>query len=294
MSAHWPWQGMQRYCPRSLIDMLRLLQVAELNRFLVNFERCCSYGYMLIETPPVDEAQRRKLLDNSLAKYREALDGFSEACMDGKMPISYPVRRQIEAFKRRLADVANNIVDHKTVNAQAIQIRQLLLDDLSQHLFICIPAEYRELIEQEEPIFGDSVANVFDKAKRDIEASSRCLALGEWTACVFHSMRVLEYGLRELASLVELPADAMAQENWKNVIDQIEAKIRGMEALPKSAEKSAALKTYSEAALQFRYFKDAWRNYVSHTNEPSDERDASSVWNHVKEFMQQLADEIGE
>jgi len=96
------------------------------------------------------------------------------------------------------------------------------------------------------------------------------LALGEWTACVFHSMRVLEHGLRELASRVELSADAMAQENWKNVIDQIEAKIRAMEALPKSAEKSASLKVYSQAALQFRYFKDAWRNYISHTSEPSD------------------------
>jgi hypothetical protein len=107
-------------------------------------------------------------------------------------------------------------------------------------------------------------------------------------------MRVLEHGLRALADRIGLPTDAMAHENWKNVIDRIAARIWGIETLPKSVEKSAALKAYSEAAVQFRYFKDAWRNYVSHTNEPSDEREALSVWGHVKDFMEQLADEIAD
>ena len=80
----------------------------------------------------------------------------------------------------------------------------------------------------------------------------------------------------------------MAHENWKNVIDQIEAKIRAMEALHKSAEKIARLKELSLLASQFRYFKDAWRNHVSHSHENYDERDANNVWHHVKTFMEQM------
>ena len=67
-----------------------------------------------------------------------------------------------------------------------------------------------------------------------------------------------------------------------------------MEKEPKSTEKSAKLKFYSSAAIQFRYFKDAWRNHVSHGRDTYDEREAYSIWNHVKEFMQTLANELKE
>jgi hypothetical protein len=54
------------------------------------------------------------------------------------------------------------------------------------------------------------------------------------------------------------------------VIDRIEAKIREREkALKRGQEKDATLKFYSQAAVQFRYFKDAWRNHVAHLREVS-------------------------
>jgi hypothetical protein len=46
---------------------------------------------------------------------------------------------------------------------------------------------------------------------------------------------------------------------------------------------------YSDAASQFRHFKDAWRNHVSHGREHYDQRDAEKVLTNVREFMQHLA-----
>src|SRR5207302_260994 len=122
----------------------------------------------------------------------------------------------------------------------------------------------------------------FPEAVQDIAAASRCLALDEGTACVFHAMRVLEHGLRVMAMNVGLPPDAMTHENWKVVIDQIEKKVREIEGLPKSPGKAEKLRVVSEACSQFRYFKDAWRNHVSHSRATYDVREADSVFNHVR------------
>jgi hypothetical protein len=165
----------------------------------------------------------------------------------------------------------------------------VFLKEMESHLFLCIDAANREKYEQEEPAFRQEVLDTFFEAKKDIEAASRCFALDEWTACVFHLMRTLEQGLRKLAGLVGLPPDVIAVENWKNVIDRIEKKIRELENGPKGSAKTDKLQAYSEAATQFRYFKDAWRNHVSHSRAFYDPRDAASIWNHVKEFMQSLA-----
>jgi hypothetical protein len=287
----WPWRK-EPYRLWSLFDMLRLLHVGNLSAFMINFERVCTYVYMLDDPPPAEAQNRQQLLNNNLDKFREALQGILDVCERGEVPLSYTVRRQLERFRQRLDQTASQILDHASLIVYATEIRQMLVDEISQHLFICIPAEDRELIEQIELPFGESVARIFEKANRDIQASGRCLAFGEWTACVFHSMRVLEHGLHELASRVGLPPESMALENWKNVIDQIEARIKAIEKDPKSAAKSAKLKTYSSSAIQFRYFKDAWRNHVSHGRDTYDEREARLILNHVKEFMQSLASEV--
>lgn len=288
-----PWE-VERYKLWSLLDLYKHLKVSEFSTFMINFDRVVAFSYFVLNPIPASPQDADRILHINLGKFREALSKVLDICAQSEIPISFPVRRQIEAFTTRLSQAERGQLDHHTLIEHARLARQALLDDLSQHLFIFVPAQRRELIEQTEPPFGASVAQMFSAANRDIEASCRCFALSEWTACVFHAMRVVEHGLRQLAEKVELPADAMAHENWKNIIDQIEARIRDMEKEPKSTEKSAKLKFYSSAAIQFRYFKDAWRNHVSHGRDTYDEREAYSIWNHVKEFMQTLANELKE
>jgi hypothetical protein len=67
-------------------------------------------------------------------------------------------------------------------------------------------------------------------------------------------------------------------KNWKNVIDGIEKKIRELEGMKTGQVKDAKLKAYSEAAVQFRYFKDAWRNHVAHLRATYDDDQAHSTW----------------
>jgi hypothetical protein len=48
-------------------------------------------------------------------------------------------------------------------------------------------------------------------------------------------------------------------------------------------------KFYSEAASQFMFLKEAWRNYAMHVGDVYDEGKALSVLTHVRVVMQALA-----
>ena len=98
---------------------------------------------------------------------------------------------------------------------------------------------------------------------------------------------LLEHGLRLVAERFNVP---FATDSWHKVIRGVEeglAGLRNRSALSDADRRDITV--YSEAAAQFRYFKDAWRNHVSHSRESYDERDASTVMTHVREFMHHLA-----
>jgi hypothetical protein len=99
-------------------------------------------------------------------------------------------------------------------------------------------------------------------------------------------MRVLERSLGVLAARFAVPFD---HDNWHNIIEQLEARIRKMDATfgPDWKDKQ---KFYARAANQFMFFKAAWRNHVMHVRDVFDEGRALSVYNNVKGFMQALAE----
>lgn len=177
----------------------------------------------------------------------------------------------------------------------SILIREMhnnLMVELAAAWFLIIPADRRFVYEQTHPIFGQEVHDSFPDARNDIAAAGRCYALDEWTACIFHSMRALEHPLSWLGLYVGLTHAEVQAENWKNIIDRIEKKIRELEALPKSPTKTDELKFLSEAATQFRWFKDAWRNHVAHAHDFHDERSAVPIFLHVSDFFRHLASAI--
>ena len=132
----------------------------------------------------------------------------------------------------------------------------------------------------------------FEPAKKDIEEAVDCYASEHETACVFHLMRVLEHGLRAMARDVGLIFD---KQNWHNIIDEIESKIEAeRKTLSKGAPRDERLDFLSKAAKEFFYFKDGWRNHVSHNRVTYDELTAHSTLNHVRDFMNHLSTKLYE
>ena len=212
----------------------------------------------------------------------EALENAKNGLVD--VPLSDGLRRRITRLEQKVIDLS---VPSSTLE---VLIHELLLDvlaELSDPLFLCVYRNKREYYEQKAPLFGQEVADVFPDASRDIAAAGRCYAVEEWTACVFHLMRVLEHGLRPIAARFAVP---FAQDSWHKVIKGIEEALSDLRNKPNLIEQDRKEITYySDAASQFRHFKDAWRNHVSHAREHYDDKDADKVMTHVSEFMRQLA-----
>lgn len=206
-----------------------------------------------------------------------------------RVPFNRLILRKI---RRLLGFIRNHDMTIAQIEPMLKELHNDIVDDLSHQLFLMVPEDRASLYRQPEPPFGENVAARFPNAAYDIAAAARCMALDEWTAAVFHLMRVLEKGLHSLATHLGLGLSSEIElENWKNIIDQIERGIRALEQTPKSASKTKALRFYSEAASQFRYFKDAWRNHVSHARAQYDEREALVIFEHVRTFMHDLAED---
>ncbi len=204
----------------------------------------------------------------------------------GKAPASNVLALQYNRIK--------DFIDAEDFNPSSVHVmvREFCINytnELASTLFLSIPASHREYFESSAP-FGKEVQNKYPEAERDILSAGRCLALDEWTATVFHLMRALEHGLRDMARHVAIPMTAvLEQESWGKIIDQIEKEIGRREKLKKDDPLRGDLKFYSEVASNFRYFKNAWRNHVSHAKDHYNEREALTIWNHVRTFMQVLA-----
>ena len=168
-------------------------------------------------------------------------------------------------------------------------LHQNILSDLLKPAFLPIPEHKVELFDQTVPPFGENVVLVSPDAVDAIATASRCLALDEWTTCVFHAMRVLEHALRQFAAELNIPMSVAYEKNWCSIIDMIEKEIRVAQNAQRSPTKAETLKFYSDAVVNFRYYKDAWRNHVSHSKESYAELQSKTIYDHVREFVQVLA-----
>src|ERR1700741_5556460 len=198
---------------------------------------------------------------------------------------------RIVHFRRALRQQPENPV---TLQHQLQAMHDALHDDMPLKYFYFYP---EEKVKRLLLIGGEWEAafNKFQSIEPDATAAVDCYALGHNDASVFHCMRVLECGLSVLAKNVGLTFDV---QQWKNIIDDIEHEIevirdRGIPGLAK-AEKDARLGFLSEAAKEFFYFKDGWRNYVSHSKGRYDENQAKGVLEHVRAFMNHLASQLSE
>jgi hypothetical protein len=137
----------------------------------------------------------------------------------------------------------------------------------------------------------------FKTARRDIAAAVDCYASGQNTACVFHLMRIAEYGLRALARerRVRLPKQRPIEwATWEAILQQLDKEVKKVANRKPGPARTKALEFYQGALGEFGAFKDVYRNEVMHAREFYDEHRALSVLLHVREFMERLSSRIGE
>jgi hypothetical protein len=164
--------------------------------------------------------------------------------------------------------------------------------------FAYLPAPDAKYFEDEK-LFGDEVFAVFDDARQDVRDTGNCLAFGLYTACVFHLMRISEFGLRRLARRLGVRLTDKSQPQpleyavWDKVIKAVHSKLEDARKLPAGPKRQLRLTRFAEAGDHCTFMKDIWRNSVSHARRPYDRDEALAAFDRVRDFMKFLAKDIG-
>lgn len=135
----------------------------------------------------------------------------------------------------------------------------------------------------------------FPSSKEDSERAVDCYVLGQDTACVFHSMRVVEMGLRELAKNLQVKLTHKGKKqpiefaDWGTIINVAKTKISQVNALGPGPKRQAKLDFYADATDHCLFMKDIWRNTVSHARKAYNDSESLRALTRAHDFMLLLA-----
>lgn len=140
----------------------------------------------------------------------------------------------------------------------------------------------------------------FPSIRPEVERGLKCFSFEQWTATVFHLMRVAEVGLRAVAKerRIRLKNDRPIDEaDWGTLATRLRTQVDAVQnwAAKKPARK-AALDYYSGVLADVVYFKNGYRNIVSHSLTPFERPEAHKAITRVCDFMKTVAsrtDEMG-
>jgi hypothetical protein len=182
-------------------------------------------------------------------------------------------------------------------------LERSVIGGFEKGVFYHIPAHILELLIQPGLRFGSKVSSNFRSASFDMKEADKCFALERYTASVFHCMRVLEKGLHALVHDLNNRFNAgihfsksIEATNWGNILDEIHHTLTKQNRLQRLNPQPSKddMQFYSSAAKEFEYFKEAWRDEVSHSRGSYDRADAWRVLKHVEAFMKQISERLSE
>jgi hypothetical protein len=171
------------------------------------------------------------------------------------------------------------------LQSKCSDLEQHLLRVFNDNLFFHAESEHLKDYQTEGEV-AKIWKDDFPLAYFESYSMRKCYLFGEPTASVFHSMRMLEIGLRAFAKVLNVPVTT--RDQWEVIINNIETEIKKISGPQAGADWKQKQEAYSEAALHFRYLKNAWRNHVSHARVSYEPPKALQIMRHVCEFIKEL------
>jgi len=186
--------------------------------------------------------------------------------------------------------------DYSSWCADLRNAEDAVMSELWSHKAIQIKSEFSEYVNNDQ-LFGKPVADAFPSAVPDIQEAGNCLSVGCYTACVFHLMRVAEYGLRALAHdrrITVAKKKPVALATWDDVLKELEDAENLIRGFPRTKAREAQFDFFHGAMMELKRFKNKFRNRIMHSRQSYDMYQARSTFDHVKAFMEILASRISE
>lgn len=173
---------------------------------------------------------------------------------------------------------AAEVLDPETITELCRDVENRTIDQLGSKIFLYLSSSERALWTMQSP-FGADVELAFPNAAEDIQEAGKCLALGRYTASVFHLMRALEIAVQRLAAHLQI---VNVDRVWGHLLSDI---ARAVEAM----EKGPMRTSWSEIQVLLYHVKQAWRNEAMHPKATYTREQATEVYHACRAFMAAFA-----
>jgi hypothetical protein len=238
-----------------------------------------------------------RLADKDSAAVRDALGRILRQALALNLPVT------INSIGRLMGSYDRSLPSYGQVKNDIANVGELVKVELGALRFFFMPPERAiyysdppgtDWLEEPTDGLGEGLApmrdviKAFPSAEEELREAGKCFAFGRFTACVFHSMRVLEFGLASLATALNV---RITNPNWHQVLIACENEIKTLSA--HGPDSKANEMFYNTAALEFRHFKPL-RNDTAHSRKLYSESEARTVLDHVASFMRHLSTRISE
>jgi hypothetical protein len=284
-----------------VLSQIRILSLSEIMK---------TFGVFVLATNLQTLARCRdslQLLDSTIGT--PADDGFIEilASVLGNLNSACEEFGADSSLVLSIANLTGKLGDGTADRRTSVLLAQINLihagiqNNLEKRHFMLLSEEEATFYTNPD-LFGESFREKYPaRAIKDVFDAGSSYAASLYTACVFHCMRVAEYGLRKLASnrilRVKLTKKGrrcpIEYGTWQEVIDAIQAKIRKIRQRPVGPKRESELQFLSSAADHCEYMKDIWRNELSHTRRTYKKAEALAVIHRVKDFVTAVGEHRG-
>jgi hypothetical protein len=261
------------------LRLLKLVSLWDMERFyadrFIKVVRTMDYLKGISERGPValgaeDSELRKGLLNNAqiLCKMLMGMGLRVSLCSAEKLEAALGPATEIGRGFSDLVDEINGRIE----------------DEIGLTLCFIINQENARFYNQKEPLFSHFVADRFPDLATDISESGKCYAVGRFTACVFHLMRIMEYGVQRLG-VSFTGNEGIIDKDWQNILNDVRGKINAK--YPDKKDKDGINHRSLIALLET--VKEAWRNPTMHPKQTYTGEEAEEILNSVKGFMRKLA-----
>lgn len=264
---------------------------------LLDMLKAYAHIYTMIDSSLGQMAEQSRVAGDTFTADIRARKAVESALKDVQESVSVAKRPELDAFRDaidRLMLKLTTLNSDLDLATELSFLRDTLHGGLRRMSFLYLPPLSATTYTFPEAGFSATI-KAFPSTVPHIRDGVRCHVFGLYTASVYHSMAIAQVGLHALAKelKVELACPIELAE-WQKIIEKIEKKVEPERHTPRTTDKDDKLSFYSACAVQFRYFKDAWRNHVAHMREIYDEGQSFTICLHVRDFMEKLSTRIKE
>jgi HEPN domain-containing protein len=190
--------------------------------------------------------------------------------------------------------VESRIDNPPRTNREFMMLSDAVEFELKSKRLLYVPKDRVRYFENDR-IISDPAKSNFETAYAELREAGTSFALARYTGSVLHCMRAAEVGVKALARALGFSPPDLDQQDWHPILNKCESLIGEIrDKGKKGPEKEETLRMYSQAAAQFRHFKDGWRVQAAHARPPFSEAEARAILDATISFFETLAPHLSE